>query len=49
MAKEKKTLNLNFGPQHPAAHGSFKINTSLKWEKFVKKPILIIGLLHRGY
>ena len=21
MSKEKKTINLNFGPQHPAAHG----------------------------
>ncbi len=26
MTKQSKTLNLNFGPQHPAAHGVFKIN-----------------------
>ena len=25
MAKEKKTLNLNFGPQHPAAHGVLRL------------------------
>ncbi len=27
MAKEKKTMNLNFGPQHPAAPWSFEIDS----------------------
>ena len=26
MPKEKKTLNLNFGPQHPAAHGVLRLS-----------------------
>ena len=26
MTKKIKNLNLNFGPQHPAAHGVLKIN-----------------------
>ena len=31
MAKEKKTLNLNFGPQHPAAHGVLRLNFRTRW------------------
>ena len=30
MAKQKKTMNLNFGPQHPAAHGVLKIDTRIR-------------------
>ena len=25
MAKKNKTMNLNFGPQHPAAHGVLRL------------------------
>ena len=32
MAKEKKTLNLNFGPQHPAAHGVLRLILELDGE-----------------
>ncbi len=41
MPKEKKTLNLNFGPQHPAAHGVLRLILQLDGE-VVKKPILIL-------
>ena len=32
MAKETKTLNLNFGPQHPAAHGVLRLILQLDGE-----------------
>ena len=47
MAKEKKTLNLNFGPQHPAAHGVLRLILQLDGE-IVEKADPHIGLLHRG-
>ena len=47
MAKEKKTLNLNFGPQHPAAHGVLRLVLQLDGE-VVEKADPHIGLLHRG-
>ena len=47
MAKETKTLNLNFGPQHPAAHGVLRLVLELNGE-IVKKADPHIGLLHRG-
>ena len=47
MAKEKKTLNLNFGPQHPAAHGVLRLILELDGE-IVEKIDPHIGLLHRG-
>jgi NADH dehydrogenase (ubiquinone) Fe-S protein 2 len=42
-----KILNLNFGPQHPAAHGVLRILLELKGE-IIKKIDPHIGLLHRG-
>jgi len=42
-----KVLNLNFGPQHPAAHGVLRILLELKGE-IIKKIDPHIGLLHRG-
>ena len=47
MAKDKKTLNLNFGPQHPAAHGVLRLILQLDGE-VVEKADPHIGLLHRG-
>jgi len=47
MSKEKKTLNLNFGPQHPAAHGVLRLILELDGE-IVEKADPHIGLLHRG-
>ena len=47
MAKEKKTLNLNFGPQHPAAHGVLRLILELDGE-IVEHAAPHIGLLHRG-
>ena len=47
MAKEKKTLNLNFGPQHPAAHGVLRLILQLDGE-VVEKADPHIGFLHRG-
>ena len=42
-----QTINLNFGPQHPAAHGVLRLIVSLKNER-VTKCDPHIGLLHRG-
>jgi len=47
MVKKKKTLNLNFGPQHPAAHGVLRLILELDGE-VVEKADPHIGLLHRG-
>ena len=47
MPKEKKTLNLNFGPQHPAAHGVLRLILELDGE-IVEHADPHIGLLHRG-
>ena len=47
MAKQSKTLNLNFGPQHPAAHGVLRLILELDRE-VVEKADPHIGLLHRG-
>ena len=47
MSKQKKTLNLNFGPQHPAAHGVLRLILELDGE-VVEKADPHIGLLHRG-
>jgi NADH:ubiquinone oxidoreductase subunit D len=49
--KEKKeiikTHNLNFGPQHPSAHGVLRLILVLAGE-LVRKAMPHIGLLHRG-
>lgn len=45
--KELKTFNLNFGPQHPAAHGVLRLLLELDGE-FVVRADPHIGLLHRG-
>ena len=47
MKKKPKTLNLNFGPQHPAAHGVLRLILELDGE-VVEKVDPHIGLLHRG-
>ena len=45
--KKTKSLNLNFGPQHPAAHGVLRLILELDGE-VVEKADPHIGLLHRG-
>ncbi len=47
MPKEFKTMNLNFGPQHPAAHGVLRLILELDGE-VVERADPHIGLLHRG-
>ena len=47
MAKKTKSLSLNFGPQHPAAHGVLRLILELDGE-VVEKADPHIGLLHRG-
>ena len=45
--KKIKNFSLNFGPQHPAAHGVLRLVLALEGEK-VKRCDPHIGLLHRG-
>ena len=47
MVKKTKTMNLNFGPQHPAAHGVLRLILKLDGE-IVENIDPHIGLLHRG-
>jgi NADH:ubiquinone oxidoreductase subunit D len=42
-----KNFTLNFGPQHPAAHGVLRLVLELDGET-IKKADSHIGLLHRG-
>jgi NADH-quinone oxidoreductase subunit D len=42
-----RTFNINFGPQHPAAHGVLRLVLELDGE-VVKRVDPHIGLLHRG-
>ena len=42
-----KTFNLNFGPQHPSAHGVLRLVLQLSGE-VVERADPHIGLLHRG-
>jgi NADH-quinone oxidoreductase subunit D len=45
--EEKRTFTLNFGPQHPAAHGVLRLVLELDGE-VVERVDPHIGLLHRG-
>jgi len=45
--RKLKNLTLNFGPQHPAAHGVLRLVLSLDGE-LIQKIDAHIGLLHRG-
>ena len=38
MSKHTKTLNLNFGPQHPAAHGVLRLILELDGEVVESRP-----------
>jgi NADH dehydrogenase (ubiquinone) Fe-S protein 2 len=45
--KKIKNFSINFGPQHPAAHGVLRLILELNGE-VIKKADPHIGLLHRG-
>ena len=45
--RKLKNFKINFGPQHPSAHGVLRLILELSGEK-VKKCDPHIGLLHRG-
>lgn len=47
FVKKVKNFTLNFGPQHPAAHGVLRLLLELSGE-IVLKATPHIGLLHRG-
>lgn len=42
-----QTVSLNFGPQHPSAHGVLRLVLELQGE-IIKRADPHIGLLHRG-
>ena len=44
---QKKTTTINFGPQHPAAHGVLRLVLEMNGE-VVQRADPHIGLLHRG-
>ena len=46
LNRELKNFTINFGPQHPAAHGVLRL--ILELDGGVKKADPHIGLLHRG-
>lgn len=45
--EQMRSFNLNFGPQHPSAHGVLRLVLELNGE-VVRKATPHIGLLHRG-
>ena len=45
--RKRENYSLNFGPQHPAAHGVFRLVLELDGE-IVERADPHIGLLHRG-
>lgn len=45
--EQMRSFNLNFGPQHPSAHGVLRLVLELNGEN-VRKASPHIGLLHRG-
>lgn len=47
MTTEMKNFNINFGPQHPAAHGVLRLVVELSGESVIRSEPHI-GLLHRG-
>jgi NADH dehydrogenase (ubiquinone) Fe-S protein 2 len=47
ILKQIKNFTINFGPQHPAAHGVLRLVLELKGE-VVERADPHIGLLHRG-
>jgi NADH:ubiquinone oxidoreductase subunit D len=47
IKKKIKNFTINFGPQHPAAHGVLRLVLELKGE-VVERGNPHIGLLHRG-
>jgi NADH dehydrogenase (ubiquinone) Fe-S protein 2 len=47
LTKKVKNFTLNFGPQHPAAHGVLRLVLELKGE-VILQATPHIGLLHRG-
>ena len=47
LNKRLKNFTINFGPQHPAAHGVLRLILELDGE-VVKRADPHIGLLHRG-
>lgn len=47
MATKLRNYTINFGPQHPAAHGVLRMILELEGETIVRADPHI-GLLHRG-
>jgi len=47
LIKKSKNFTMNFGPQHPAAHGVLRLVLELDGE-VVERADPHIGLLHRG-
>lgn len=47
LVKELQSFTINFGPQHPAAHGVLRLILELDGE-LIKRADPHIGLLHRG-
>jgi NADH dehydrogenase (ubiquinone) Fe-S protein 2 len=47
LMRKVKNFTLNFGPQHPAAHGVLRLILELEGEQ-IKNTDAHIGLLHRG-
>ena len=45
--KDTGLTTINFGPQHPAAHGVLRLILQMDGE-VINKADLHIGLLHRG-
>jgi len=45
--REDNTMVVNFGPQHPSAHGQLKLLLELQGEEIVK-AVPTVGYLHRG-
>ena len=47
LSKKVKNFTINFGPQHPAAHGVLRLVLELNGE-VVERGDPHVGLLHRG-